>query len=186
MSIVVPNRMFFRIGEVADLLGLKPYVLRFWESQFPGLAPQKSSAGQRVYRRTEVEMLVLIQHLLYSERYSIEGARKKLRDLRKQGKLSKYKSDTLGRLAANDSPSSELNAALMGGQDRQVSEIPSEVGTAIDRLVEAHQVAADVEREAERALASQRQQEEFRAALRKELDQLRCAVELPVGLIFKW
>ena len=87
----IPDRLFFRIGDVADLLDVKPYVLRYWESEFTMIAPQKSSAGQRVYRRIDVETVMLIKHLLYTERYSIEGARKKIKELRKDGDLQNFK-----------------------------------------------------------------------------------------------
>jgi DNA-binding transcriptional MerR regulator len=90
----IPDRMYFRIGSVAELLDVKPYVLRYWESEFPMISPQKSSSGQRVYRRTDVETVILIKHLLYHERYSIEGARKKIRELRKDGELKSLKSES--------------------------------------------------------------------------------------------
>ena len=72
----IPDKTYFRIGEVARLLGVKTYVLRYWESEFPMAAPKKSSANQRVYRRAEVETLFVIKKLLYEEKYSIAGARK--------------------------------------------------------------------------------------------------------------
>ncbi|MCC7442642.1 MAG: MerR family transcriptional regulator [Bdellovibrionales bacterium] len=72
---------------------MKPYVLRYWESEFPMISPEKSSTGQRVYRRADVETLLLIKHLLYQERYSIEGARKRLRELRGQGQLKAFKQE---------------------------------------------------------------------------------------------
>ena len=74
----LPDKLFFRIGEVSRLLGLKPSVLRFWESEFSQLSPRKSSSGQRVYSRSAVELLVEIQRLLHREKMTIEGARKKL------------------------------------------------------------------------------------------------------------
>jgi DNA-binding transcriptional MerR regulator len=87
MSVIIPSRTFFRIGDVAKILGVKPYVIRFWESEFPFVAPDKASSGQRVYRRPQIEALVLVKHLLHVERYSIEGAKKKLTELRRQAKL---------------------------------------------------------------------------------------------------
>lgn len=83
----IPDKLFFRIGEVAKLLDVKPYVLRYWETEFPMVAPVKSATGQRVYKRADVEMLFLIKNLLYVERFSIEGARKRIRDLKKEGEL---------------------------------------------------------------------------------------------------
>ena len=70
--------MYFRIGEVSRLAGIKPYVLRFWESEFPALGPKKSGTGHRLYRRKEVELVLEIKRLLYEKRYTIEGARKYL------------------------------------------------------------------------------------------------------------
>lgn len=76
----IPDKLFFRIGEVSELLGVEPYVLRYWESEFPGLAPKKSSSGQRMFRRKDVDLLFNIKHLLYEKKFTIEGARKALQD----------------------------------------------------------------------------------------------------------
>jgi DNA-binding transcriptional MerR regulator len=72
----IPDKLYFRIGEVARLAGIKPYVLRFWETEFPGLGPKKSGTGQRLYRRKDVELVLEIKRLLYEKRFTIEGARK--------------------------------------------------------------------------------------------------------------
>lgn len=101
---LIPDKLFFRIGEVADLLDLKTYVLRFWETEFKSVSPTKSRSGQRVYRKKDVEMLCLIKHLLYVERFSIEGARKRIREMK--GKSAKPTKDST--LA----PSSEFKATL--------------------------------------------------------------------------
>jgi DNA-binding transcriptional MerR regulator len=74
----IPDKLYFRIGEVAKLAGIKPYVLRFWETEFNGLGPKKSGTGHRLYRRKDVEMVLEIKRLLYDRRYTIEGARKVL------------------------------------------------------------------------------------------------------------
>ena len=74
----IPDKLYFRIGEVARLAGIKPYVLRFWESEFPSLGPRKSGTGHRLYRRKDVELVLEIKRLLYEKRYTIEGARKML------------------------------------------------------------------------------------------------------------
>jgi DNA-binding transcriptional MerR regulator len=71
----IPNKLYFRIGEVAKLARIKPYVLRFWETEFPGLGPQKSGSGHRLYRRKDVELVLEIKRLLYEKRFTIEGAR---------------------------------------------------------------------------------------------------------------
>ncbi len=83
----VPQKLYFRIGEAADLVGVKPYVLRYWETEFNLIRPEKSKSGQRVYRRDDVLLVLLIQSLLYEERLTIEGARKRLKDLKKSGEL---------------------------------------------------------------------------------------------------
>ena len=74
----IPDKLYFRIGEVAGLLAVEPYVLRYWETEFPSLAPKKSGTGHRLYRRKDVELLLKIKHLLYDKRYTIEGARQSL------------------------------------------------------------------------------------------------------------
>lgn len=74
----IPNKLYFRIGEVAKLAGIKPYVLRFWESEFSALGPKKSGTGHRLYRRKDVELVLEIKRLLYEKRFTIEGARKVL------------------------------------------------------------------------------------------------------------
>lgn len=72
----IPDKLYFRIGEVSRLAGIKPYVLRFWESEFSTLGPKKSGTGHRLYRRKDVELVFQIKQLLYEKRYTIEGARK--------------------------------------------------------------------------------------------------------------
>src|SRR5580704_524998 len=78
----IPDKLFFRIGEVSQLVGVEPYVLRYWESEFPGLSPKKSNTGQRMFRRKDVEMLLNIKQLLYDKKFTIEGARKALKSER--------------------------------------------------------------------------------------------------------
>ncbi len=76
----IPNKLYFRIGEVSDLVGVKPYVLRYWESEFTDIKPSKSKSGQRLYKRRDVELLMRIRGLLYEERFTINGARRRLRE----------------------------------------------------------------------------------------------------------
>ncbi|MCI0424019.1 MAG: MerR family transcriptional regulator [Acidobacteria bacterium] len=75
-SVEIPNKLFFRIGEVCKLLQLEPYVLRFWESEFPTLSPAKGANGRRMYRKKDLEMVVTIKGLLYDRGFTIAGARK--------------------------------------------------------------------------------------------------------------
>lgn len=82
-----PVQEFFSIGEVCQLTDLKPHVLRYWESQFRFLNPAKNRSGNRVYQRREVELIQLVKHLLYTEKYTIDGARQKVDAHRKTGQL---------------------------------------------------------------------------------------------------
>jgi DNA-binding transcriptional MerR regulator len=74
----IPNKLFFKIGEVCEITDTQPYVLRYWESEFPALAPAKNSSGQRIYRRRDIETVVRIKQLLYEEGFTIAGAKKRL------------------------------------------------------------------------------------------------------------
>jgi len=75
----LPDKLYFKIGEVASIVGVKPYVLRYWESEFSIVRPSKSRSKHRLYRRKDVETLLHIKHLLHDQRFTIEGARKRLR-----------------------------------------------------------------------------------------------------------
>src|SRR5207302_3206869 len=85
---VIPEKIYFKIGEVCELIGVQPHVLRYWETEFPMLSPQKSRSGQRSYRRRDVEIALRIKELLYNEMFTIAGAKKKLHgELRETSKL---------------------------------------------------------------------------------------------------
>ena len=79
----IPDKLFFRIGEVSDIVGVKPYVLRYWESEFDLIAPEKSNSRQRLYQRRDLELLQEIKRLLYDEGFTIAGARKRLKETAK-------------------------------------------------------------------------------------------------------
>jgi DNA-binding transcriptional MerR regulator len=81
----IPDKLYFRIGEVSHIAGVEPYVLRYWETEFPPLAPKKSGTGHRLYRRKEVELILELKRLLYEKRFTIEGARLYLEQNRKKG-----------------------------------------------------------------------------------------------------
>ena len=87
MSAAEPVQEFFSIGEVCQLTDLKPHVLRYWESQFRFLNPAKNRSGNRVYQRREIELILLVKHLLYTEKYTIEGARQRIEHYRRTGEL---------------------------------------------------------------------------------------------------
>ena len=77
----LPDKLFFKIGEVADIVGVKPHALRYWETEFPALRPKKTRGAHRQYSRKDVELAMLIRQLLHDEGYTIPGARKRIRDL---------------------------------------------------------------------------------------------------------
>jgi DNA-binding transcriptional MerR regulator len=80
----LPNKLYFRIGEVAKIIGVKPYVLRYWETEFTILKPGKTPSRHRLYRRRDVETLLEIKRLLYQEGFTIAGAKKRLKDLERE------------------------------------------------------------------------------------------------------
>ena len=81
---LIPEKSYFRIGEVSKLLGVAPYVIRYWESEFKSVKPMRAKSDQRLYRRKDVEELMAIKKLLYDEKYTISGARKRLVELKGQ------------------------------------------------------------------------------------------------------
>jgi DNA-binding transcriptional MerR regulator len=100
-AVAIPEKLFFKIGEVCELAGVQAHVLRYWESEFPMLAPQKNRAGQRVYRKRDVEMALRIKELLYEDMYTIAGAKKRLtNELRGGGKLKVVGADEDGHGSA--------------------------------------------------------------------------------------
>ncbi len=78
----IPDKLYFKIGEVAQIAKVEPYVLRYWESEFKEISPIKSKSKQRLYRRKDIETVLLIKRLLYAEKFTIEGAKKQIRDFR--------------------------------------------------------------------------------------------------------
>lgn len=97
----LPDKLYFKIGEVSEIIGVEPYVLRYWETEFPALKPSKSRSQQRMYRKRDVELLIEIKRLLYDEMYTIAGAKKQ---------LSK---------SGEKSPSSQLNLELPEPRDSE-------------------------------------------------------------------
>ena len=91
----IAKKVYYSIGEVCDLTGLKPHVLRYWETQFGVLNPTKNRAGNRVYRSKEIEIILLVKHLLYEKKYTIEGANDRLVEMRRAGKLEEERQDVL-------------------------------------------------------------------------------------------
>jgi len=118
MSAAEPVQEFFSIGEVCELTDLKPHVLRYWESQFKFLNPAKNRSGNRVYQRKEIELILLVKHLLYTEKYTIEGARQKVEEHKKAGDLKGVARAALS-VETVDSLERELNELLRLLQGRE-------------------------------------------------------------------
>ena len=112
-AVPIPEKLFFKIGEVCEITGVQAHVLRYWESEFPMLAPQKNRAGQRTYRKRDVEMALRIKELLYEDQYTIAGAKKKLAsDIRGASKLKVVTPDmTASSVAANQTELADIGAA---------------------------------------------------------------------------
>ncbi len=116
-AVVIPEKLFFKIGEVCELVGVQAHVLRYWESEFPTLAPQKNRAGQRVYRKRDVEMALRIKELLYEDQYTIAGAKKRLtNDLRGGGKIRTSAGDSHEGYASNEHPSASRATKAMSAR----------------------------------------------------------------------
>ena len=117
MAAAEPVQEFFSIGEVCTLTDLKPHVLRYWESQFRFLNPAKNRSGNRVYARREVELVLLVKHLLYTEKYTIDGARQKVDDYRRSGALKPAARQALGTetVRALEADLRSLLAVVSGG-----------------------------------------------------------------------
>src|ERR1019366_3530754 len=108
----IPDKLYFKIGEVSDLLGVEPHVLRFWEGEFPLLAPKKSGTGHRLYRRKDVELLLRIKQLLYEKRFTIEGARQAMQ---KEGRAVKPRSGrSIQQELFSSDPLPEIRRELAG------------------------------------------------------------------------
>jgi DNA-binding transcriptional MerR regulator len=122
----IPDRLYFRIGDVARLAGIKPYVLRFWETEFPALGPKKSGTGHRLFRRKDVELVLEIKRLLYEKRYTIEGARKHL--------------ETYGKSESSKAPAK----ALKRPKKVQTSLFGSDPSPMLDKIRKELQAIADM------------------------------------------
>jgi DNA-binding transcriptional MerR regulator len=129
----IPDKLFFKIGEVCDLVGVQAHVLRYWESEFPMLQPQKNRAGQRTYRRKDVEMALRIKALLYDEGFTIAGAKKKLQS---EGRMTgRFKVVPPGATAADFEPAPPP-PSIQVGQEVQPSgqvNVTATIGSPLSR-----------------------------------------------------
>jgi len=131
----IPNKLFFKIGEVCEITDTQPYVLRYWESEFPALAPAKNSSGQRIYRRRDIETVLRIKELLYQEGFTIAGAKKKL----EQELAGRADTPQTARAAADTSagatstPPAEIKDEKTVGVMREVREQLRDILTLLDK-----------------------------------------------------
>jgi len=172
-SIQIPEKTYFKIGEVAKLLDLQPYVLRYWETEFDTLSPEKTRSGQRAYRRDDIEHLILIKTLLYDEMYTIAGARRQLK-LRKRGAAEPVDAATVQRIV-------DERDALRSRQD-QLQQDADRFEKAAEKLRhEASRLQLQnetLEDENAQLAAAQLEYESSIRRLREELDQRRETVRL--------
>ena len=112
MNSKIPDKLFFKIGEVAELAGVEQHVLRYWEDEFEMLQPNKNRSGQRLYEKKDVELILEIQHLLYMEKYTIAGAKKKLKENKKKTAQLSLGFDRETFLAQKKKIASELESIL--------------------------------------------------------------------------
>jgi DNA-binding transcriptional MerR regulator len=138
MSTALPDKQFFKIGEAADIVGVKAHVLRYWESEFAGVRPLKTRGAHRMYRRCDVELLCLIRRLLYEEGFTIPGAKKRVAELRKA--RSEAGEDRRASLDARASRELVLRAELLSVRSDLVGLLEQ-----LDRQGAAAEAAPDTE-----------------------------------------
>jgi len=106
------KKLYYSIGEVSDLTGLKQYVLRYWETEFSALTPSKNRAGNRTYREKDIQLIRYIKHLLYDKRFTIEGAKQKLKEMKPEDWQKAVESEDWKELDGPASESSEVGSVL--------------------------------------------------------------------------
>jgi DNA-binding transcriptional MerR regulator len=121
MNKTIPNKLFFKIGEVCEITDTQPYVLRYWESEFSALAPAKNSSGQRIYRRKDIETVLRIKQLLYEEGFTIAGAKKRL-EAEASGHGSTPNPES-GSAASADPPADDRTRKVLQEVKEQLGEI---------------------------------------------------------------
>jgi len=117
------KKLYYSIGEVSDITGLKQYVLRYWETEFPSLSPSKNRAGNRVYREKDIQVIQYIKHLLYDKKFTIEGAKQKL----KQIKLEEMEIFNEENPAADE---------ILPAQEKDLSELLREVKKSLQEILD--------------------------------------------------
>ena len=148
-SVAIPEKIFFKIGEVCDIVDVQAHVLRYWETEFPMLSPQKNRSGQRTYRRRDVEIALRIKELLYEDLYTIAGAKKRLqREMREASRLKIVKSEP-----EEDSELSKTSGSRKDSGDQDIDDI--ELGSVDDESDARGSTTNKETREALKQLAAQ-------------------------------
>ena len=167
-AVSIPEKLFFKIGEVCDITGIQAHVLRYWESEFPMLAPQKNRAGQRTYRKRDVEMVLRIKELLYEDQYTIAGAKKRLtNELRGASKLKVVTPEMGAQAAAAPAPQ------LVPAPPPEMEESPRPFAETRPDAAPATPVERAYAAESEPPVSNERH-----AALRRLREQLRAIMLL--------
>ncbi len=133
MAIAIPEKQYFKIGEVSEILDVEPYVLRYWESEFKILKPTRTRARQRLYHKKDLELLLEIKHLLYDEKFTIAGAKKRLQEMKKQNTAEKK---------AKKATKSVKNKADLEGSDEKVED-----GSSADASADYKEILLDIKKE---------------------------------------
>lgn len=133
MALEIPDKLYFKIGEVAELAGVKPHVLRYWESEFGSFRPVKSKTNQRLYKKKDIEFVLQLKELLHSQGYTIAGARKKMRELSRAGvAVSESSSSTQEN---QDTSDEQMALPLVSGFDSElIDEIRNDLVSLRDSL----------------------------------------------------
>jgi DNA-binding transcriptional MerR regulator len=142
MEVQLPDKQYFKIGEVSDLLGVKPYVLRYWEKEFRLVRPQKTRTNQRIYARKDVELIARIKHLLYDEKYTIAGAKLQLREQMGHGRAAEADEPAPAAVAPKRSFIEEREKLLAERDDlaREVEMLREKLEEAMDEAEQLRQL----------------------------------------------
>jgi DNA-binding transcriptional MerR regulator len=120
----IPDKLYFKIGEVCEITGVQPHVLRYWETEFPQLAPEKNRSGQRVYKRRDIEIVLKIKKLLYEEKFTIAGAKRRLAaETRFKVVSAETSPDTLETFPSGDTESRPRSLEALGQIRRGLEEV---------------------------------------------------------------
>lgn len=138
----IPNKLGFKIGEVAKFVGVKSYVLRYWETEFETLRPKKSSNGQRLYTRKDIEMALTIRKLLYEDRFSIEGAKSALKKMKSMSRAAQQQQTSMAKSAPPTT--SQVSPQATATQANSRRETTIDLDTTERELLESHKPAAEV------------------------------------------